>query len=50
MITPLRMEKLLRAQYEKTVEGYKQFVTDSANELEEEEQMLRVMASALKKE
>lgn len=47
VITPLRMETLLRDQFKQTVDGYKQFVTDSANELEEEEQMLRVMTSAL---
>lgn len=35
LVTPYRMEKLLKAQYKTTIEGYEQFVTDSAQELDE---------------
>ena len=33
LVTPQKMDSLLRVQYKQTVDGYEQFVNDSAQEL-----------------
>jgi len=50
LVTPLRMEQLLNQQFKTTVDGYEQFVADSATELDDTQRELTIMQSTLEKE
>jgi len=49
-VTPLRMDELLRRQFKTTIDGYKQFVTDSTEENDATQRELTILQSQLEKE